>query len=103
MCSSDLDRRVVYKRLEAVIDASLSLHEFLVANQDRITYDPAAGGASRDPVLEAVPDDPKIGKEMGDLMFAITQSLDGLGALDRVTTDRLLELFSEQLGAVPIR
>ena len=36
-------------------------------------------------------------------MFAITQSLDGLGALDRVTTDRLLELFSEQLGAVPIR
>ena len=33
----------------------------------------------------------------------ITQSLDALGALDKVTTDRLLTLFTNKLGAVAIR
>ena len=40
---------------------------------------------------------------MWDQVDKITQSLDGLGALDRVTTDRLLELFLAQLGAVRVR
>ena len=96
-------RRAVYRKLQAVIAASLRLHEFLLANEDNITYDPAAGGSSRDPVLEAVPDTPALGNEMWKLVDGITESLDGLGALDRVTTDRLLELVTDQLGAVPIR
>ena len=40
---------------------------------------------------------------MWDNVDKITEALDGLGALDRVTTDRLLELFLGQLGAVSIR
>ena len=97
------DRRVVYRQLGAVIDAAMGLHEFLVTNEDEIEYDPAAGGASRDPVLEAVPATPELGAAMWDRVDRITESLDGLGALDRVTTDRLLELFVAQLRAVEIR
>ena len=97
------DRRVVYRRLGAVIDAAMGLHEFLVTNEDEIEYDPASGGSSRDPVLEAVPATPELGDAMWDRVDRITESLDALGALDRVTTDRLLELFVAQLGAVEIR
>ena len=97
------DRRVVYRQLAAVIDAAMGLHEFLVSNEEDIEYDPAAGGSSRDPVLEAVPATPELGDAMWDRVDQITESLDGLGALDRVTTDRLLELFVAQMGAVEIR
>ena len=39
---------------------------------------------------------------MWDRVDEITKSLDGLGALDRVTTDRLLELFVARMRAVEI-
>jgi hypothetical protein len=97
------DRRVVYRRLGAVIDAAMGLHEFLVTNEDEIEYDPAAGGSSRDPVLEAVPATPELGDAMWSRVDRITESLDGMGALDRVTTERLLELFVAQMEAVAIR
>ena len=95
-------RRLVYRQLGAVIDAAMGLHEFLVANEDEIEYDPATGGSSRDPVLEAVPATPELGEAMWDRVDRITESLDGLGALDRVTTDRLLELFVARMRAVEI-
>lgn len=97
------DRRLVYRRMRGVVDASLGLHEFLLANEGRIQHDPAAGGASRDPVLEAVPDTPELGNEMWGRVDRITASLDALGALDQVTTDRLMELLTLKLQAVPIR
>ena len=97
------DRRVSYRQLGAVIDAAMGLHEFLVTNEDEIEYDPAAGGSSRDPVLEAVPATPELGEAMWARVDQITESLDGLGALDWVTTERLLNLFVDRLGAVEIR
>jgi hypothetical protein len=97
------DRRPIYEQLRNVTDAALGLHEFLVANEASIEYDPAAGGSSRDPVLEAVPATPELGKDMWDRVDRITQSLDALGALDLVTTERLLGLFAAKLGTVPIR
>jgi hypothetical protein len=97
------DRRPFYAQLRAVVEASLGLHESLVTNEARIEYDPAAGGASRDPVLEAVPATPELGKEMWDRVDGITQSLDALGALDLVTTDRLLGVFGTKLATVPLR
>lgn len=96
------ERRAVYRKLGAVVDAALGLHEFLLANEDRIQYDPALG-SSRDPVLEAVPDTPELGNDMWDRVDGITASLDALGALDRVTTERLLALLFSQLDAVLIR
>lgn len=96
------DRRPIYRQLQNVIEAAGGLHEFLLANEDRIEYTPAAGAAS-DPVLEAVPATPELGTEMWDQVDDITESLDALGALDRVTTDRLLEHFLAKLQAIPIR
>ena len=96
------ERRAVYRKLGAVVDAALGLHEFLLANEDRIQYDPALG-SSRDPALEAVPDTPELGNDMWDRVDGITASLDALGALDRVTTERLLALLFSQLDVVRIR
>jgi len=63
----------------------------------------ASVGFTRDPVLEAVPATPELGKDMWDRVDSITQSLDALGALDLVTTERLLGLFAGKLRAIPIR
>lgn len=97
------ERRAVYRQLHDVVESALGLHRFLVANADQIEYDPAAGGASRDPVLEAVPSTPELGKEMWTAVDKITASLDALGALDKVTTDRLLNLLTTKLGGIVIR
>jgi hypothetical protein len=97
------DRRPVYDQLTAVVDAALGLHDFLVVNEASIEYDPAAGGTSKDPVLEAVPATPELGSQMWGQVDRITQSLDALGALDLVTTDRLLGVFGTRLLAIPIR
>lgn len=97
------ERRAVYRQLRDVIESALGLHRFLVANAGRIEYAPAAGGASRDPVLEAVPSTPELGKEMWATVDKITASLDALGALDKVTTDRLLNLFTTRLGGIVLR
>ena len=93
------DQRVVYGQLRAVIDTASGLHEFLLANEDDIRYDPAG----RDPILEAVPATAELGRDMWDRVDQITGSLDRLGALDRVSTDRLLELFLAKLETVAIR
>jgi hypothetical protein len=97
------DRRPVYEQLRDITDAATGLHEFLVANEASIEYDPAAGGSSRDPVLEAVPATPDLGVGMWARVDSITQSLDALGALDLVTTDRLLGMFAAKLRTIPTR
>jgi hypothetical protein len=92
------ERRTVYRQLQAVIDAATDLHRFLVENQDRIDYEPHPEG---DPVLEAVPETADLGDEMWDRVDGITAALDRLGALDKVTTERLLFLVTgkiEQIG-----
>jgi hypothetical protein len=83
--------------------AALSLHTFLEANEGDIDYEPASGGLSRDPVLEAVPASEELGDEMWARVGEITDALDALGLLDRVTTDRLAAVFFEKLAATPIR
>jgi hypothetical protein len=97
------ERRPIYQQLRHVVASALGLHEFLLANEDNIEYDPAAGGTSRDPVLEAVPATPELGKEMWARVDSITQSLDALGALDLVTTERLLGLLATKLAEIPLR
>ncbi len=97
------DRQMVYDQLEAVITGALALHQFLVDNEADISYEPAAGGLSRDPVLEAVPVTESLGDEMINQMAGISTALDRLGFLDRVTTDQLLAVFFEKLQATAIR
>jgi hypothetical protein len=94
------DRRVVYRQLLTVIDAAAGLHEFLVENEDRIEYQP---GPERDPVLEAVPETSELGDDMWGRVDGITTALDGLGALDKVTTQRLMGLAVDKFEVIGIR
>ncbi len=90
-------RNDAYARLDALTDAALSLHRFLEANEADIRYDPAAGGVSQDPVLEAVPSSEELGDEMWDRVDQITGALDAMGTLDRVTTERLTTVLFDRI------
>ena len=94
------ERRTVYRQLRAVIDAATGLHEFLVENEDRIDYQP---GPERDSVLDAVPESSQLGDEMWGRVDSITTALDRLGALDKVTTERLLALATAKFEAIGVR
>ena len=97
------ERDPVYDDFAAVAQASLGLHDFLLANEESIEYEPAAGGISRDPVLEAVPATKALGDEMWERVDRITDALEGMDALtDRVTTGRLIALTAERLGRTAI-
>ncbi|MEQ9398047.1 MAG: hypothetical protein RJQ04_02655 [Longimicrobiales bacterium] len=91
------DRLEAYALMGALVDAALDLHGFLLSNQADIEYTPAAGGVSRDPVLEAVPATEELGDEMWGRVGQITSALDALGTLDRVTTERLTAVLFDRI------
>ncbi|HSG47332.1 MAG TPA: hypothetical protein VLA43_05865, partial [Longimicrobiales bacterium] len=97
------DRSQVHSELRAVVDASLALHEFLLANEGQIRYEPAAGGVSRDPVLEAVPASESLGVAMWDRVGAITGALDTLGFLETMETEGLVDTYLGKLGRRAVR
>ncbi len=96
-------RRAAYASFAGLLDAAMSLHDFLLQNQDQIEYAPAAGGMSKDPVLEAVPANPAVGNEMWSRVDSITTALDRLGALDKVTTDRLVDVLLTRVQGAGVR
>lgn len=97
------ERGAVYQQARGVAEAALRLHTFLVENEPSIDYEPAAGGISRDPVLEAVPATPELGEEMWDRVGEITRALDSLDFLDRVTTQRLVDAITAKLERIELR
>lgn len=86
-----------YALMDDLVNAALDLHEFLLANEAKIEYAPAAGGVSRDPVLEAVPETKELGEEMWDRVDRITAALDAMGTLDKVTTERLTAVLFDRI------
>lgn len=92
-------RRRVYDLLEALIGASVDLHEFLLAHEGQIRYEPASG-ISAEPVTEAVAINARVNDEMWDHVLRITTALDALGTLERVTTERILQVFRRRLEMV---
>jgi hypothetical protein len=91
------DREEAYSLMDNLVTAALDLHQFLTENESEIEYDPAAGGMSRDPVLEAVPKTKELGKEMWSRVDRITAALDALGTLDKVTTGRLTAVLFDRI------
>jgi len=91
------DRFEAYNKMDDLVNAALDLHVFLVDNEPDIIYEPAAGGISRDPVLEAVPSSAALGDDMWGMVDNITDALDNLGTLDRVTTERLLAVLFDMI------
>jgi hypothetical protein len=97
------ERDQAYEQLSAVFTAALSLHDFLLRNEDDIDYEPAAGGISRDPVLEAVPASRQLGDEMWRRVDEITSALEAMNALsERPTTERLFSLTLDRVAATPV-
>ena len=96
-------RLAAYSLMDDLVNASLNLHQFLVANQSQIEYEPAAGGVSRDPVLEAVPTNKQLGTEMWSRVDRITAALDSLGALDKVTTAQLTTALFKRIRQAGFR
>jgi len=90
-------RAAAYGLMDDLVAASLALHAFLLENESEITHEPAAGGVSRDPVLEAVPSSRELGNRMWDMVDRITGALDALGTLDRVTTTRIVAVLFDRL------
>lgn len=97
------ERFEAYALMDDLVNATLDLHVFLVERGDSITYEPVRGGVSRDPVLEAVPATSELGQRMWDGVTRITNALDALGTLDRVTTDRLVAVLMERLQQAGFR
>jgi hypothetical protein len=91
------ERFEAYALMDDLINAALDLHTFLIQKQDSISYEPAGGGMSRDPVLEAMPATPVLGESMWEGVDRITEALDALGTLDRVTTERLVAVLLDQV------
>jgi hypothetical protein len=91
------ERFEAYAEMDDLVNAALDLHEFLLRNEADIEYAPAAGGVSSDPVLEAVPVTKTLGDEMWNRVDRITEAMDALGSLDRVSTERLVGVLLDRL------
>ena len=81
-----------FEDLIGLADASLELHSFLVLKEDEIEYTPfTQSGVSRDPIVEAVPATEQTRVDFWNRLEQVTDRLEALDALNRVTTARLQE------------
>jgi hypothetical protein len=97
-------RRRAYLELETLVDAALALHDFLVQNEAQIEYRPGVTSTADpnvDPVLE-IAASADLRAQMLAMFGDITDSLEVLGSLDRVTRDRLTSSLSARLQQVGI-
>jgi hypothetical protein len=63
--NADFPRReAVYGGMLELSAAAIELHDFLVENEDEISYEPANAGVSREPITEAVPESREVGERM---------------------------------------
>ena len=95
-------RTVTFDQAQALIDASVRLHQFLIANEANIAYAPA-GSVTTDPVLEVDPATDEIRKAMEGLIDQITTALSVLGSRDQVTADGLWALVLERIKATGLQ
>lgn len=96
------ERAASLQLLQDVIDASLALHSFLVANEANIDYAPAAT-MTTDPILEAISSSPEIRDAMEERIDRVTESLSALDYFDLVTADGLWSVVLERVQEVGIR
>jgi hypothetical protein len=95
-------RLEIYDRLDTLAGAALALHDFLLTHESDIVYTPARAFAGN-PIEEVVPSSPEIGDQMWDRVEDITNALDALGTLDRVTRERLSTVVLQRILDIGIR
>lgn len=88
-------RELVYRDLAELAAEALTLHETLSSRSASISYEPFLGGRlSRDPVIEAVADDPVLAERIWTSMDRIFERLERLQGLRPVSTARLQEALT---------
>jgi len=96
---SRLPRLRVYAELEGIARTAADLHQLLVEREDDIDYEPfTVSGVSRDPVIEAVPTDPPLAERMWSSIDRVTRGLQGLEALEAVSTRGILDALERELA-----
>lgn len=98
-------REQAYTQMETLAEASLALHDFLLENEDRIEHRPGVTSATDpnvDPVLEIAASE-VLRSRMLQMFDDITDSLEALGSLDRVTRERLTAALTARLQQVGIQ
>ena len=89
-------REEVFEGFDALIDAALDLHGFLVANQGRIEYAPASA-VTTDPILEVNPATPEIRSALEERLDEVTRALSSLDYRERVTASGLRSLLLSRI------
>ena len=93
-------RADAFGRLEELTERALRLHDTLAWRSAEIAYEPFDGDElSRDPVLEAVADDPELAEEIWSELDGIFSLLDELQGIGPVSTALLQEAVFEVLRA----
>ncbi|MDH3423232.1 MAG: hypothetical protein OEN00_09585 [Gemmatimonadota bacterium] len=99
------ERSAAYAEMESLVDAALDLHAFLLQNEARIEFRPGLTSATDpnvDPVLEiSAPAEDRA--RMLEMFEDITDALDALGSLERVTRDRLTSALTARLQQVGLQ
>ena len=75
-------REETYAGMETLAVAALGLHDFLVANAERIRYAPVDRGIDDDPILEAVAEDPATQEALWTRIERLVAALDGVADAD---------------------
>ena len=81
-------RQAIWDRFAAVVDASLALHQFVLANEAGIEFVPAST-ATTNPVLEIDAATPEISAALDDMLGAVVDALADLGYRDVVSSEGL--------------
>ena len=81
-------RQEIWDRFGAVVDASLALHQFVLANEAGLAHVPAST-ATTNPVLEVDAANAEISSALDDLLGAVVDALADLGYRDVVSSEGL--------------
>ncbi len=94
-------RDSVFDTFLALAGSSLELHVLLVENEDDIAYEPfSSPGVSRDPILEAVPDDPELKTEMNVDLDAVFEAMTDSRVPRPITSEGILSRLVPALEGV---
>jgi hypothetical protein len=87
-------RDALYASMLEMANTAVQLHELLAANEGQIAFEPARTGVSRDPIMEAVAESPKLAAEMNgllDRMFVAIERAQGERVVPRNEIALMLE------------
>jgi hypothetical protein len=102
--NADFGRReAVYDAMLDLSEAALDLHDFLVDNERRISYAPAAVGVSREPITEAVAETRELTEEMNralDRLLAALEATHGnrIAPRDELAQGMMRELVDDEVS-----